>query len=132
MWESVQNHWITLGFDLAAWVILPDHLHLIIDPRDNNLSTIMQRMKLSFSKKVRFRKHAPSGKVWQARFWDHIVRDQEDMNRHIDYIHYNPVKHGAVNSPREWRHSSFRDYTDRYPPYWGIREQPLFEGDFGE
>jgi putative transposase len=61
--------------------------------------------------------------VWQRRFWEHMIRDQEDLNRHVDYIHihYNPVKHGLVNSPGEWRHSSFNRFMEKglYPPDWG-------------
>jgi putative transposase len=67
-----------------------------------------------------------SGQVWQNRFWDHILSDQEDLNRHIDYIHYNPVKHGLTDDPLEWEHSSFRVYRSRgfYSDGWGVTDDP--------
>ncbi|MDP2728820.1 MAG: transposase, partial [Dehalococcoidia bacterium] len=59
--------------------------------------------------------------IWQRRFWEHVIRDQTDFNRHCDYIHYNPVKHGLVNSPLEWKHSSFRKFVEKglYRQDWG-------------
>ena len=59
--------------------------------------------------------------VWQRRFWEHTIRDQEDMNRHLDYIHYNPVKHGLVKSAAEWPWSSFHRYVRMgyYEEAWG-------------
>ena len=59
--------------------------------------------------------------IWQRRFWEHVIRDQTDFNRHCDYIHYNPVKHGLVNSPLEWKHSSFGKFVEKglYRQDWG-------------
>ncbi|HEX5313495.1 MAG TPA: transposase, partial [Gammaproteobacteria bacterium] len=59
--------------------------------------------------------------VWQPRFWEHTIRDEEDFCRHLDYIHYNPVKHGYAGRPADWRWSSFRKFVrqGRYPPDWG-------------
>ncbi len=58
--------------------------------------------------------------IWQRRFWEHLIRDDGDFNRHVDYIHWNPVKHGWVKSVAEWPHSSFHDYVRRglYPADW--------------
>ena len=66
--------------------------------------------------------------------WDHVIRNQLDMNRHIDYILYNPVRHGLVKSPFAWRESSLHEYGRKgyYPPDWGQREALAIEGDFGE
>ena len=97
---------------IIAWVILPDHFHLLADIGDEDISRLMTKVKLSFSTKYRISKGIKSGRVWQYRFWDHIIRDQDDMNRHIDYIHYNPVKHGYVGKPGDWEMSSFRKYSD--------------------
>jgi putative transposase len=60
-------------------------------------------------------------RFWQKRFWDHIIRDEEDLAQHLDYIHYNPVKHGLVTRPEEWQHSSFIAWQERgaYPEQWG-------------
>jgi len=75
-----------------------------------------------------------SGRVWQNRFWDHIIRNQEDLNRHIDYIHFNPVKHGFVKSPFDWSHSSIHKYHAEgfYTRGWGLIDTLKFKGEFGE
>jgi len=52
--------------------------------------------------------------VWERRFWEHLIRDTKDLNRHIDYIHFNPVKHGLVDSPFLWKHSSFHKFRQRW------------------
>ena len=59
--------------------------------------------------------------VWQRRFWEHTVKDESDLERHFDYIHYNPVKHGLVESPRDWPYSSFHRWVRLgvYPNDWG-------------
>jgi putative transposase len=61
---------------------------------------------------------------WQKRFWDHVIRDEVDFQRHLDYIHYNPVKHGLVIKPEDWAHSSFSAWKERdaYPDGWGWSE----------
>jgi putative transposase len=134
LWESLLEAKSEYAFDLIAWVVLPDHFHLLIDPRECDLSKLMRKIKLTFSGKYRRKYELMSGRVWQYRFWDHIIRDQDDMNRHIDYIHYNPVKHGLVNFPSDYKNSSFSTYFDRgiYTSDWGVRENFVFDGDFGE
>lgn len=59
--------------------------------------------------------------LWQHRYWEHMLRDERDFERHVEYIHYNPVKHGYVASPLEWPHSSFRRYVEAglYEAEWG-------------
>jgi len=59
--------------------------------------------------------------VWQKRYWEHLIRDEEDFRRHVDYIHYNPVKHGLADRPIDWKYSSFDKWIERgdYPPDWG-------------
>ncbi len=73
--------------------------------------------------------------VWQRRFWEHWIRDEDDYARHFDYIHYNPVKHGLVMSPGEWKHSSFQEYVKKgvYPADWGGENVDMGEmGEMGE
>jgi putative transposase len=120
-------------FSIDAIVILPDHLHTIwtLPEKDSDFSTRWKLIKSTFSKQINksydirlreslFRK-GESG-IWQRRFWEHLIRGQEDFNSHCDYIHYNPVKHGLVKSPSEWKYSSFNKYVERglYEPDWGI------------
>jgi putative transposase len=121
-------------FEIPAWVVLPDHFHLIINPKTNDLSKIIRVFKQDFGFLYRQRIGIRGGRVWQLRFWDHIIRDQNDMNRHIDYIHYNPVKHGLVKATRDYAHSSFADYVHNgyYQTEWGAKEEIHFDGEYGE
>ena len=123
-----------LPFESPAFCIMPDHFHMIIDPGARDLSKIMARIKLSFLRRLRGERPDIAGPIWQRRFWDHILRDQEDVNRHIDYIHFNPVKHGLTESPFVWPLSSAQEYLNRgvYTKDWGAREDLRLEGDFGE
>ena len=132
--DSLEKHRTELEFNLMARIILPDHFHMIIDPRKNCLSDIMQRIKLSFSKKYRYEIAATGGDIWQRRFWDHVIRNEKDLNRHIDYIHYNPVKHGFVKDPFDWKHSSIHDYllNGFYSRDWGCEGTLSFGEGFGE
>jgi putative transposase len=120
-------------FELDAMVVLPDHLHCIwtLPPGDADFATRWRLIKTWFTKHcdpaLRF---APSGiqmkrweqALWQHRYWEHMLRDEMDYERHVEYIHYNPVKHGYVASPFEWPHSSFRRYVEAgiYEEGWGL------------
>jgi putative transposase len=131
-WEAYEFTCGKTDTDLIAWVILPDHTHLLIKPNSNNMSDLMKRFKQKFSGLYRSRHHLAKGRIWQYRYWDHIIRDQTDFNRHVDYIHYNPVKHVIVKNPREYGHSSINKYIEAYPVDWGIREKIDFGDSFGE
>jgi len=108
-------------FTVVAWVVLPDHFHAIIDSPDGDISAIVQRIKLSFALQWRRLSKADGG-IWQHRYWDHIIRSEEDMARHVDYVHINPVKHGLVGSTKQWRFSSFH----------GFRRAGHYDADWGE
>lgn len=112
-------------------MILPDHIHLIINSGTNNISDIVYNFKIRYSRLYRDRYGA--GRVWQNRFWDHTIRDQGDFNRHLDYIHYNPVKHGLINDPHLYRYSSLKEWYNRgyYQRDWGVKEIE-FNEQFGE
>lgn len=133
-WRAIEVAKRQASFELIAHVILPDHFHLIIDPGTSEFDNIIQRIKMSFGGKLRHVTRVRSGRIWQHRYWDHIIRDQVDMNRHIDYVHYNPVKHGHVESPWAWKHTSIHRYLAEglYERDWGTKETMNFEGDFGE
>jgi putative transposase len=72
--------------------------------------------------------------MWQNRFWEHVIRDQGDLNRHIDYIHYNPVHHGVVTDPFQYPDSSAKLWLEQghYQRDWGVKEGISIEGSFGE
>ena len=72
--------------------------------------------------------------IWQRRFWEHMIRDQDDLRRHMDYIHYNPVKHGLVKCVKDWPYSTFHRYVANgtYPRDWGGDGKDSLDDDFGE
>ena len=112
-------------FDVVAMVLLPQHLHCIwrLPDEDCDFSSRWGRIKSRFTrlwltgKRVSQQVCASRGKrhertVWQRRFWEHRIRDEVDMFRHVNYIHYNPVKHGLVRCPHAWPHSSFLRWAE--------------------
>jgi putative transposase len=127
---SIDNARKKYRFDIIAWVILPEHFHWLLNIQEQSISTIIQSIKLSFSKKYNQR-DSINRAVWQKSFWDHIIRDETDFYRHIHYIHYNPVKHGLAKTAFSYKHSSIFDYKEDYPPDWGLTDEEC-SGDFGE
>jgi putative transposase len=116
-------------FVMVGYAVLDDHFHFLINPNDADISRIMQSIKLRFTrryiKQTAITKEQPVS-LWQRRFWDHVIRDEDDFQRHLDYIHYNPVKHGVVKSANEFVFSSFRAYVERgaYSLDWGAGVAP--------
>jgi putative transposase len=107
-------------FTTIAVCLLPDHLHCIwsLPEGDANYSVRWKEIKRLFTKgylsqigpgETRNASRLKRGEaaVWQRRFWEHTIRDQDDLHRHMDYIHYNPVKHGLVKRVVDWPWSSF-------------------------
>jgi putative transposase len=115
-----------------AWVIMSEHLHVMLDCGEARISDLVHRFKTKYS--MRYRMNYRDGRVWQNRFWDHVIRDQNDMNRHLDYILYNPVKHGHVTSAMACEYSSFREFVQDgfYRSDWGQVDSLEFKGEFGE
>ena len=113
-------------FAMLGYVFLPDHLHLLIRPTgESNFSDIMHSLKPHFTKQYKALLGISGGmKFWQKRFWDHVIRDEHDFERHLDYIHYNPVRHRLVERPEEWPHSSYHYWREKgaYPAGWGWGE----------
>ena len=93
-------------FRMDSHVILPDHLHCIwtLPDKDRDFSTRWRLIKSHFTR--HFQWATPGHSPWQKKFWEHVIRDENDMTNHVEYIHYNPVKHGLVQSPTEWPLSS--------------------------
>ncbi len=114
-------------FSLEAWVILPDHLHCIwgMPGQDFDFSLRWRLIKGYFSAGLTYpTNHRGEKEIWQRRFWEHSLRDEVDWRRHMDYIHYNPVKHGYVTRPLNWSYSSFQVAMQKgyYDPDWGAVE----------
>jgi putative transposase len=127
-------------FAIDAIVVLPDHLHTIITlpSYDSDFSGRWRRIKSYFTRRIatqdeKLRNQRGEYALWQRRFWEHTVRDEADFSRHVDYIHYNPVKHGLVSCARDWPYSSFHRYVRRglLPHDWGGAVDDG-RGDFGE
>lgn len=102
---------------------MPDHLHWLFEPWTANFSVIVAAFKRGLT--WRMKSMGESRPLWQARFYDHLIRDEADFHRHLDYIHYNPIKHGYCSVPGDWAHSSFSSWLARgaYPDDWG-RQAP--------
>jgi putative transposase len=132
--EAFQKTSQSSPFKIIANVILPDHFHILIEADESNPSKIIQKIKMSFGVLYRIKMNMKSGRIWQNRFWDHIIRDQNDLNNHINYIHYNPVKHGLISRPCDWQFSSIREYIEDgvYTRDWGAIEPDNLNGEFGE
>ena len=131
-------------FAIDAMVVLPDHLHCIWTlPRgDDDFPMRWRLIKGYFTRNVDERyRHAPfesrtskrEQAVWQRRYWEHMIRDELDFIKHVEYIHYNPVRHGFVKAPKDWEYSSFHRYVKlgKYPLDWGAGEKIGFDEHVG-
>ncbi|MDR9405129.1 MAG: transposase [Halothece sp. Uz-M2-17] len=123
-----------MPFDILGAVILPDHLHFLwqLPPSDSAYSKRVGRLKVLFTRALTVgqnevmesisksrQKHRESN-VWQRRFWEHTVRDEQDFEECLNYIHFNPIKHGLVSCPHFWSYSSFHSWVKQgsYPLDW--------------
>ncbi|WLE97367.1 MAG: transposase [Candidatus Electrothrix communis] len=134
-------------FRIDAWVLLPEHMHCIwtLPQGDADFSKRWSLIKSRFSKQTKTALHKPEwmnpskqkhreSTVWQRRFWEHLIRDEEDYRTHVDYIHYNPVKHGLVGRVKDWPYSTFHRYVAAglYPANWGGGAVADLDHDIGE
>ena len=116
-------------FAIHAWVVLPDHLHCILSlpEGDTDFPLRWRLIKSHFSRalpvnerrsQTRLR-HGERG-IWQRHYWEHLIRDEQDYRRHMDYVHINPLKHGHVTRVADWPYSTFHRYVASgiYPPDW--------------
>jgi putative transposase len=120
-------------FEIDAMVILPEHLHCIwrLPEGDADFSSRWREIKKAASRQLGTSTNARNERnVWQRRFWEHAIRDEDDWRKHLDYIHYNPVKHGLAHSPAAWPWSSFNRAVSKgwYEPSWGTNEPANLTG----
>ena len=117
--DSVRQVRSAHPFTIVAWVVLPDHLHAVwmLPPDDADFSTRWMLIKAGFSRRVEggesireSRRIKGERGIWQRRFWEHQIRDDDDLQRHVDYVHINPVKHGHANRASDWPYSSIHRY----------------------
>lgn len=128
--QSIRHVHNTKPFHIVAMVVLPEHLHTIwtLPENDADYATRWKMIKAKFSRGMprdepRSTSRVAKGErgIWQRRYWEHTIRDDEDFRRHMDYIHYNPVKHCVVRAVVDWPHSTFHQYVRDgvYPADWG-------------
>ena len=126
----------THPFDVIAIVILPDHLHCVwrLPPADDDYPTRWRLIKAGFSRLIEpgervsdSRRRKGERGIWQRRYWEHVIRDDQDLYRHLDYIHHNPVKHGYAKRAIDWPYSSLHRYVARgvYPVDWAAGQEVL-------
>jgi putative transposase len=117
-------------FAIPAMVVLPEHLHTIwrLPKDDADYPTRWALIKVGFSRQLpkvepisASRRTKRERGIWQRRYWEHQIRDDADLARHVDYIHFKPVKHGLVSRPADWPHSTLHRYIERgmASPDWG-------------
>jgi len=129
VWKDVSSRH---PFEMVAYCILPNHFHVVmtLPENDSNFSIRIREIKRLFT--LRYTGDRPNNisesrikrkesSVWQRRFWEHVIRDENDLNRHIEYIHFNPVIHGLVDRVCDWESSSFHRFVKDglYEPGWG-------------
>jgi putative transposase len=133
-WQIVQNR---RPFEIVALCLMPEHVHCIwrLPPNDADFSIRWSSIKAIFTREylraggpemTRNPSHVRSNEatIWQRRFWEHLIRDERDLSRHINYIHFNPVKHGLVPNPADWPWSTYHRYV--HEGYYG--QQALLDG----
>jgi putative transposase len=128
-------------FEIMAMVILPDHLHAIwrLPEGDDAYSTRLLVFKSRFTRALKAQgvRIPRSGRgeptVWARRFWEHTIRNDDDLRTHVDYVHYNPVKHGLTDRVSAWPYSTFhRDVAmARTHRDWGVAQGNVHAGDDG-
>ena len=130
-------------FVLDAMVVLPDHLHLLmtLPYGDSDFPTRIRLIKSHFSRQIPKTENIKISRIskqergiWQRRYWEHLIRDEIDFERHVDYIHYNPVKHGYVEQAARWEYSTIHKYIEKglLSPDWGSNQEQTLESLFGE
>ncbi len=118
------------SFHIDAMVVLSEHIHCIwtLPENDHDFSLRWRQIKSAFSRQIPLTEGRSKSRIdknerglWQRRFWEHAIRDEADFQRHVDYIHFNPVKHGWVSQVSDWPYSSFSKYVTEgvYPENWG-------------
>ena len=129
-------------FHIDAWVVLPEHMHCLwtLPPGDAYFARRWKVIKFAFARRLPREEpltdsQASRGErgIWQRRYWEHLIRDEQDYQRHFDYIHFNPLKHGYVQQLADWPYSSFHRAVAMglYPQDWcGAALMEL--GGFGE
>lgn len=116
-------------FTIHGWMVLPDHLHCVIElpTGDSDFAGRWRLIKSDFSKALprteyrsEVRQRRGERGIWQRRYWEHLIRDEADLRAHMDYLHFNPVKHGLTDRVADWPYSTFHRLVREgiYPKDW--------------
>ncbi|NEP85190.1 MAG: transposase [Okeania sp. SIO3B3] len=134
-------------FSIDAFVLLPEHFHCLwtLPPNDGDFSMRLRLIKtyvtkhygqeLAINREISLsRQKRRESNLWQRRFWEHLIRDEQDFANHCDYIHYNPVRHGLCINPQDWQFSSIHRFIAQgiYPANWGRDESPEIPQGIGD
>lgn len=130
-------------FHIDAFVVMPDHLHAIwtLPSGDADFASRWMLIKAGFSRHIAHGERRNASRlakgergIWQRRYWEHLIRDNSDYERHVDYVHYNPVKHGFAIRAADWPYSSIHRYiaAGLVECDWGLRAAVENEGKYGE
>lgn len=143
--DAIRQIQATHPFDIDAWVLLPDHLHCLwtLPEGDAGFALRWSKIKRLVSQQCGIHANGASSasrtmrresSLWQRRFWEHQIRDDCDFERHADYIHWNPVKHGLAERAADWPYSTFHRFVRNgaYAADWGLADQHSAEGIGGE
>jgi len=123
-------------FHIDAWVVLPEHMHAVwtLPESDHDYSARWKAIKIAFAKGIPVTEDRSAVRIakgergiWQRRFWEHTIRDDDDYARHVDYVHINPMKHGLVSRVADWPYSSFHSAVKQglYPADWACDPSSL-------
>ena len=129
-------------FHIDGWVVLPEHMHCIwtLPKGDDDYALRIRLIKTLFSKKLpqterrsEVRQTKGERGIWQRRYWEHTLRDERDYLQHMDYLHFNPVKHGHVDRVKDWPYSTFRYlvHLGVYSSDWGGADVEIQAGEAG-
>ncbi|MHB1351419.1 MAG: REP-associated tyrosine transposase [Desulfobulbaceae bacterium] len=129
-------------FTMDAMVVLPEHLHAVwtLPSGDADYAGRWRLIKSRFTRAlvkagVQLSPNARGEyNLWQRRYWEHTIRDETDLARHVEYIHFNPVKHGLVRQVRDWPHSTFHRYVRQglCPADWAGADVENEDAQYGE
>jgi putative transposase len=127
-------------FFIHGWVVLPDHLHCVIElpTGDTDFALRWRLIKAGFSmtlpkneRRNPARRRRGERGIWQRRYWEHLIRDEADYRAHMDYVHFNPVRHGLVEQVADWPFSTFHRLVEQgvYPAGWAGGNEHLLSYD---
>ena len=136
--ESVRKVRVKYPFTIHAWVVLPEHLHCVIELPigDADFALRWRLIRTYFSKSLPKTELLSTARIrrgergiWQRRYWEHLIRDERDFSAHMDYVHINPLKHGLVNQVVDWPFSTFHHLVSEgiYPRDWAGGNEDLLD-----